>query len=70
MAAARPGAGRGCRLTAGRDVRSVAGAGRAGRWAVGVCDSKNPTGPALVLNPTDWDHFTTAIQHKRFPPLA
>ncbi|WP_280400222.1 DUF397 domain-containing protein [Nocardia carnea] len=29
---------------------------------VGVRDSKNPTGPALVFTPSEWDAFTTAIQ--------
>ncbi|MFE3444442.1 DUF397 domain-containing protein [Nocardia sp. NPDC059180] len=33
---------------------------------VGVRDSKNPTGPALVFAPTEWDTFTTAIQRGRF----
>lgn len=28
---------------------------------VGVRDSKNPTGPALVFAPSAWDAFTTAI---------
>ncbi|MEU4315909.1 DUF397 domain-containing protein [Nocardia sp. NPDC024068] len=30
--------------------------------AVGVRDSKNPTGPALVFTPAEWDAFTTSIQ--------
>ncbi|WP_280234648.1 DUF397 domain-containing protein [Nocardia cyriacigeorgica] len=30
---------------------------------VGVRDSKNPTGPALVFTPTAWDTFTTALQN-------
>lgn len=29
---------------------------------VGVRDSKNPTGPALVFTPSEWDAFTTTIQ--------
>nr|WP_281181873.1 DUF397 domain-containing protein [Nocardia vaccinii] len=29
---------------------------------VGVRDSKNPTGPALVFTPSEWDSFTTSIQ--------
>ncbi|MFE3445855.1 DUF397 domain-containing protein [Nocardia sp. NPDC059180] len=29
--------------------------------AVGVRDSKNTTGPALVFAPTAWDEFTAAI---------
>jgi hypothetical protein len=27
-----------------------------------VRDSKNPTGPALLIPPTAWTHFTTAIR--------
>ncbi|WP_432278230.1 Scr1 family TA system antitoxin-like transcriptional regulator [Nocardia carnea] len=29
---------------------------------VGVRDSKNPTGPALVFTPSEWDAFTATIQ--------
>ncbi|MBF6464231.1 DUF397 domain-containing protein [Nocardia beijingensis] len=29
--------------------------------SVGVRDSKNPTGPALVFRPSDWDSFTARI---------
>lgn len=29
--------------------------------AVGVRDSKNPTGPALIFTPTEWNAFTTTI---------
>jgi hypothetical protein len=32
---------------------------------VGVRDSTNPTGPALVFTPTAWDAFTTSIRHGR-----
>ncbi|NKY33650.1 DUF397 domain-containing protein [Nocardia speluncae] len=28
---------------------------------VGVRDSKNPTGPALVFGPDAWDAFTAAV---------
>ncbi|MEU6830189.1 DUF397 domain-containing protein [Nocardia beijingensis] len=28
---------------------------------IGVRDSKNPTGPALVFWPSDWDSFTARI---------
>ncbi|MBU3067103.1 DUF397 domain-containing protein [Nocardia sp. NEAU-G5] len=28
------------------------------KGAVGVRDSKNPTGPALVFAPSEWDAFT------------
>jgi hypothetical protein len=29
--------------------------------AVGVRDSKNPTGPALVFAPGEWDSFTAEV---------
>jgi hypothetical protein len=28
---------------------------------VGVRDSKNPTGPALVFTPGEWDAFTAGV---------
>lgn len=34
--------------------------------AVGVRDSKNPTGPALIFTPAEWDAFTTGIQNGKF----
>ncbi|MFC9437926.1 DUF397 domain-containing protein [Nocardia sp. NPDC057030] len=34
--------------------------------AVGVRDSKNPTGPALVFAPEAWDAFTTRIADGEF----
>ncbi|MDR7169295.1 hypothetical protein J2W56_003036 [Nocardia kruczakiae] len=33
---------------------------------VGVRDSKNPTGPALVFTRTEWTAFTASIQRGRF----
>ncbi|WP_280439400.1 DUF397 domain-containing protein [Nocardia cyriacigeorgica] len=36
---------------------------------VGVRDSKNPTGPALVLTPVAWDGFTAAIRRGEFAHL-
>ena len=33
---------------------------------VGVRDSKNPTGPALVFTPSEWDSFTGGIQGGKF----
>ncbi|WP_280232882.1 DUF397 domain-containing protein [Nocardia cyriacigeorgica] len=33
---------------------------------VGVRDSKNPTGPALVFAPAEWDAFTTSLRHAEF----
>ncbi|MGW4772857.1 DUF397 domain-containing protein [Nocardia sp. NPDC004278] len=32
---------------------------------VGVRDSKNPTGPALVFSPAEWDVFTAGLQSRR-----
>ncbi|TLF74867.1 DUF397 domain-containing protein [Nocardia cyriacigeorgica] len=37
---------------------------------VGVRDSKNPTGPALIFTPTAWDSFTSTLQQQGFPPDA
>ncbi|NKY48534.1 DUF397 domain-containing protein [Nocardia cerradoensis] len=34
--------------------------------AVGVRDSKNPTGPTLIFTPAEWDAFTTGLQNGRF----
>ncbi|MGW5142269.1 DUF397 domain-containing protein [Nocardia beijingensis] len=33
---------------------------------VGVRDSKNPTGPALVFAPGDWDAFTAGVAGGEF----
>ncbi|MFI6040297.1 DUF397 domain-containing protein [Nocardia sp. NPDC051321] len=33
---------------------------------IGVRDSKNPTGPALVFTPTEWDTFTARITTGEF----
>nr|WP_063065622.1 DUF397 domain-containing protein [Nocardia violaceofusca] len=33
---------------------------------VGVRDSKNPDGPALLFTPAEWDAFTTGIQNGKF----
>ncbi|MBY8863801.1 DUF397 domain-containing protein [Nocardia sp. CA2R105] len=33
---------------------------------VGVRDSKNPTGPALVFAPSEWDAFATCIRDGDF----
>ncbi|MBF6329967.1 DUF397 domain-containing protein [Nocardia transvalensis] len=35
---------------------------------VGVRDSKNPTGPALIFTPTEWDAFTATLQTGRLDP--
>lgn len=31
-----------------------------------IRDSKHPTGPALLVPPTEWTTFTTGIQHGEF----
>jgi hypothetical protein len=33
---------------------------------VGVRDSKNPTGPALVFTPGEWDTFTGGVNDGEF----
>ncbi|WP_067884567.1 DUF397 domain-containing protein [Nocardia vaccinii] len=33
---------------------------------VGVRDSKNPEGPALIFSPDEWTAFTSVIQHDEF----
>ncbi|MGY4103190.1 DUF397 domain-containing protein [Nocardia sp. R16R-3T] len=33
---------------------------------VGVRDSKNPTGPALMFGPAEWDAFTAGVQGGEF----
>ncbi|MFD6356053.1 DUF397 domain-containing protein [Nocardia tengchongensis] len=33
---------------------------------VGIRDSKNPTGPALVFSPDEWDSFTAAVVDGEF----
>lgn len=36
--------------------------------AVGVRDSKNPSGPALVFTPAEWDAFTSSVHNGGFAP--
>ncbi|NNH71301.1 DUF397 domain-containing protein [Nocardia uniformis] len=36
------------------------------RGMVGVRDSKNPTGPALVFAPGEWDAFTAGVADREF----
>lgn len=36
---------------------------------VGVRDSKNPTGPALVFAPGEWDAFTVGVADGEFEHL-
>ncbi|WP_280272026.1 DUF397 domain-containing protein [Nocardia wallacei] len=33
---------------------------------VGVRDSKNPTGPALVFTPSEWEAFTGGVKDGEF----
>ncbi|MGY4098650.1 DUF397 domain-containing protein [Nocardia sp. R16R-3T] len=33
---------------------------------VGIRDSKNPTGPALIFTPAEWDAFTADIHNGNF----
>ncbi|MEV6325224.1 DUF397 domain-containing protein [Nocardia sp. NPDC051787] len=33
---------------------------------IGVRDSKNPTGPALVFTPGEWDAFTVGVNDGEF----
>ncbi|WP_084478091.1 DUF397 domain-containing protein [Nocardia jejuensis] len=33
---------------------------------VGIRDSKNPTGPALLFGPSEWDRFTHALRKGHF----
>lgn len=33
---------------------------------VGVRDSKNPTGPALIFTPAAWDAFSASVQSGEF----
>ncbi|KZM72530.1 DUF397 domain-containing protein [Nocardia terpenica] len=37
-----------------------------GAGHVGVRDSKNPTGPALVFTSAEWDSFTNALETDGF----
>ncbi|MEU1982981.1 DUF397 domain-containing protein [Nocardia sp. NPDC019395] len=37
---------------------------------VGVRDSKNPTGPALVFGPAEWGAFTDAVDRGGFEPTS
>ncbi|MEV4234020.1 DUF397 domain-containing protein [Nocardia sp. NPDC049737] len=34
--------------------------------SVGVRDSKNPTGPALIFTPGEWDAFTAGVTDGEF----
>ncbi|WP_280235728.1 DUF397 domain-containing protein [Nocardia cyriacigeorgica] len=47
------------RSAGGKDCVEVA---HLGRGLVGVRDSKNPTGPALVFAPSTWDAFVAVTR--------
>ncbi|MBL1079898.1 DUF397 domain-containing protein [Nocardia sp. 2] len=36
---------------------------------VGVRDSKDPTGPALIFEPGGWDAFVAAVRSGEFDPF-
>ncbi|TLG03543.1 DUF397 domain-containing protein [Nocardia cyriacigeorgica] len=47
----------------GKDCVEVA---HLGHGQVGVRDSKNPSGPALIFTPSEWDTFLTRTRAGRF----
>ncbi|MFI6778958.1 DUF397 domain-containing protein [Nocardia sp. NPDC050412] len=51
------------RSASGKDCIEVA---HLGGGKVGVRDSKNPTGQALVFSPSAWDAFTASVQNGEF----
>ncbi|WP_328410514.1 DUF397 domain-containing protein [Nocardia sp. NBC_00403] len=51
------------RSTSGKDCVEVA---HLDGGHVGVRDSKNPTGPALVFTPGEWDAFTAGVNDGEF----
>ncbi|MBF6082710.1 DUF397 domain-containing protein [Nocardia cyriacigeorgica] len=51
------------RSSAGSDCVEVA---HLDRGLVGVRDSKNPAGPALVFTPSGWDAFLTRARRGEF----
>ncbi|MBB5917468.1 hypothetical protein BJY24_006380 [Nocardia transvalensis] len=53
------------RSATGRDCVEVA---HLPEGKVGVRDSKNPDGPALIFTPSEWDAFTTDIRSGGFNP--
>ncbi|MFD0362783.1 DUF397 domain-containing protein [Nocardia sp. GCM10030253] len=54
---------KGSRSSSGKDCVEVA---HLAGGLVGVRDSKNPTGPALVFTPGEWDAFTAGMQDGEF----
>ncbi|WP_280417641.1 DUF397 domain-containing protein [Nocardia carnea] len=53
----------------GADKACVEAAFLAG-GTVGVRDSKDPTGPALVFGPETWDAFTSDVATGRYPSAS
>lgn len=51
------------RSSTGKECVEVA---HLGSGLVGLRDSKNPSGPALVFGPAGWDAFLTGIAEGRF----
>ncbi len=51
------------RSTAGKECVEVA---HLDRGYVGVRDSKDPSGPALVFTPGEWDAFTAGVHAGEF----
>ncbi|AVH25676.1 DUF397 domain-containing protein [Nocardia cyriacigeorgica] len=49
--------------SAGHDCVEVA---HLARGMVGVRDSKNPTGPAIVFSPSEWDAFLSGARAGEF----
>lgn len=45
-----------------RDTKACVEVAFLSRDHVGVRDSKNPTGPALVFTPSEWDAFTAEVR--------
>lgn len=45
-----------------RDTKACVEVAFLGEDHVGVRDSKNPSGPALIFAPSEWDAFTTEVQ--------
>ncbi|TLF76442.1 DUF397 domain-containing protein [Nocardia cyriacigeorgica] len=55
------------RSTTGNDCVEVA---HLESGMVGLRDSKNPTGPALLFGPDGWDAFLTGVTAGKFNPLS
>jgi hypothetical protein len=53
------------RSTAQKECVEVA---HLGSGMVGVRDSKNPAGPALVFDSSEWDAFTGGVKNGEYDP--